>query len=330
MTDNMLPKVSIVIPVYNGSNYLREAIDSALNQTYKNIEVIVVNDGSDDNGSTESIAKSYGDRLRYFSKKNGGVSSALNLGIREMSGDYFSWLSHDDVYTPKKIEKQVTALQQLENENTVCLCATQNINQNSELLKQTVRCPFKPGRIIPWEESLKCLFQKGTFNGCGFLLPKKVFTQCGLFNEKLRFCQDSLMWMNIFLAQYDLIFTSYIGVLGRIHKKQVTLTRRDLYEKDTEYIAREKLCTFAEISRGKQNFLYMYAKRLAIRGQGKCVALYSEYGKKHGILPWNICLKIKMFLIYGRIRPLIKRVYYRFLQIYRQLNPGGSLTTAKK
>jgi len=60
------PKVSIVIPVFNGSNYLKEAIESALAQTYKNLEVLVVNDGSSDGGQTEQIAQSYGGRIRYF------------------------------------------------------------------------------------------------------------------------------------------------------------------------------------------------------------------------------------------------------------------------
>ena len=91
------PLVSIVIPVYNGSNFMREAIDSALAQTYPNIEILVVNDGSTDN--TREIALSYGDKIRYFEKENGGVATALNLAIHEMKGEYFSWLSHDDWYT---------------------------------------------------------------------------------------------------------------------------------------------------------------------------------------------------------------------------------------
>ena len=108
------PKVSIVIPVYNGANFLREAIESALAQTYENIEVIVVNDGSTDSGTTEEIARSYGDRLRYYHKENGGVASALNFGIREMRGEYFSWLSHDDVYYPNKVETQIQYLKKLD------------------------------------------------------------------------------------------------------------------------------------------------------------------------------------------------------------------------
>ena len=94
------PLVSIVIPVYNGASYLREAIDSALAQTYSDVEVIVVNDGSTDGGKTRDIASSFGDRIRYIEKVNGGVATALNLGIREMCGKFFSWLSHDDVYLP--------------------------------------------------------------------------------------------------------------------------------------------------------------------------------------------------------------------------------------
>src|SRR5665647_567426 len=93
------PKVSIVIPVYNGSKYLGEAIDSALAQTYKNLEIIVSNDGSSDNGATERVAKSYGDKIIYLGKKdNGGASTALNAAIKVMTGEYFSWLSHDDMY----------------------------------------------------------------------------------------------------------------------------------------------------------------------------------------------------------------------------------------
>ena len=100
------PKISIVILVYNGANFLSQAIDTALAQTYDNIEIIVVNDGSNDDGATGQVALSYGDKINYFSKPNGGVSSALNYAIEKMQGDYFSWLSHDDLYEPEKKSKR--------------------------------------------------------------------------------------------------------------------------------------------------------------------------------------------------------------------------------
>ena len=109
------PLVSIIIPVYNGDLYLKEAIQSCLNQTYSNIEIIVVNDGSTDGGKSAQIAKEFEGQIRYFEKENGGVSSALNYGISKMRGEWFSWLSHDDLYLPEKIEKQINAVQEYPN-----------------------------------------------------------------------------------------------------------------------------------------------------------------------------------------------------------------------
>src|ERR1700693_5429600 len=95
------------MPVYNGANYMRAAIDSALEQSWPDTEVVVVNDGSCDDAQTERIARSYGERVKYISKPNGGVASALNAGIAAMSGEIFCWLSHDDRHFPEKTSRQV-------------------------------------------------------------------------------------------------------------------------------------------------------------------------------------------------------------------------------
>ena len=134
---NFHPLVSIIIPVYNGSNYLKEAIDSALAQTYDNIEIIVVNDGSNDEGKTEAVALAYGDKIRYFSKPNGGTSTALNVGIRNMRGEYFSWLSHDDQYYKDKIACQIEELSKLENKNTIMMSDLDGIDENYKKIYET-------------------------------------------------------------------------------------------------------------------------------------------------------------------------------------------------
>ena len=77
------PLVSIIIPVFNGADYVAEAIESALLQTYKRVEILVVNDGSDDNSETRNACEPYNDRIRYFEKENGGVSTALNFAIHK-------------------------------------------------------------------------------------------------------------------------------------------------------------------------------------------------------------------------------------------------------
>src|SRR6267142_980278 len=87
--------VSIIIPVFNGAKLIGEAIDSALAQSWPFIEVIVVDDGSDDGGATQGVLARYGDSIRVLAKSNGGVATALNAGIAAMRGNWFSWLSHD-------------------------------------------------------------------------------------------------------------------------------------------------------------------------------------------------------------------------------------------
>ena len=189
------PLVSIVIPVYNGANYVSEAIESALKQTYKNIEVIVVNDGSTDN--TEEIVKSYGNKVRYFYKENGGTSTALNLGIKNMRGEYFSWLSHDDMYYPKKIFYQIEELKKLENKDTIIMSDHDGINENYEKTHKTNYMSHindYPPRI---NSNLHPVIYMQT-HGCTLLISKKCFDKVGLFDEEVLVAQDFEFFYRIF------------------------------------------------------------------------------------------------------------------------------------
>ena len=176
--------VSIIIPVYNGANYLREAVDSALNQTYQNCEVIVVNDGSDDNGKTEEIALSYGSRIRYFRKENGGVATALNAGIREMQGEYFSWLSHDDVFYPRKIEEQVKCVK--ENNVWMTACSYDIFTDSGRRVAVPLLQFYKEGNL---EKNVFSVIQSLIQFG-GVLLHECIFERYGTFREDLRTTQD--------------------------------------------------------------------------------------------------------------------------------------------
>src|SRR6266568_601549 len=102
------PVVSVILPVYNGENYLRFAVESVLNQTFQDFELIIVDDGSVD--ATAAIVREYASRVRYVRQDNTGVAGAFNHGLRVSTGQYISWLSHDDVFHPTKLEKQVSAL----------------------------------------------------------------------------------------------------------------------------------------------------------------------------------------------------------------------------
>ena len=100
------PMVSIVMPVYNGGDYFRLALNSALRQAYDNFEIVVVDDGSQDGGAAERIAARGGARVRYIRQENQGVAGALNRGLQEMRGEFFCWLSHDDLFVPHKTAMQ--------------------------------------------------------------------------------------------------------------------------------------------------------------------------------------------------------------------------------
>jgi len=220
------PKVSIIIPVYNGSNYLREAIDSALAQTYKNIEVIVVNDGSKDGGKVEAIAKSYGDRIRYFYQDNGGVASALNFGIRKMTGDYFSWLSHDDIYYPLKIEVQINFLEK--NKTDVILYSDfEYINSDSKFIRSKLIGNVEPRKFV------YTLITSYPINGCTTLIPKTCFDIVGVFNENLMTTQDYELWFRM-SKKYRFIHINNILIKSRLHHEQGTIALNDIVLKECD------------------------------------------------------------------------------------------------
>jgi glycosyltransferase involved in cell wall biosynthesis len=103
-----MEKVSIIIPAYNKAELTVKTVDSVLNQTYPNVEVIVVDDGSTDN--TKQAMAAYGNRVKYFYKENGGACSARNYGLKNAQGEYIGFLDCDDVYEPAKVEEAVSYL----------------------------------------------------------------------------------------------------------------------------------------------------------------------------------------------------------------------------
>ena len=310
---NYEPLVSIVIPVYNGSNFLQQAIDSALNQTYKNTEIIVVNDGSRDDGATEQIALSYGDKIRYFSKENGGVSTALNMGIANMKGEYFSWLSHDDMYKPEKIEKQIEAINQFDNKDALIYCKTEQINKNSVCIREAKTNKSLKFGFNTYDEALYAMLPAGAFGGCALLVPKKAFDVCGGFHEKLRYSQDSLMWTKIFLNKFDIIYIDNTGVCSRVHAGQLTQRGRDIFYKDSLVVSKEVI-PLIEQDEHRKKLMYLYAKYFAKMNCKEALNACLASSKANKILSLGQRLNIKFTAIYGKIRPFIRRVYYKLFK----------------
>lgn len=228
------PLVSIVIPVYNGANYMREAIDSALAQTYDNLEIIVVNDGSDDGGETERIAKSYGDKIRYYAKENGGCASALNFGIRQMRGTWFSWLSHDDVYFPEKVQSAIDHINQyhLDIERTILKCGSMSIDGDGNAVLSRKLAAGE--RTVTPDRMFARFMQGKALNGCALLIPKAALDAIGEFSTTYIYILDWIYWINLALAGYSFFEYDDVLVKNRKHAGQVSVKKHALLFQETQ------------------------------------------------------------------------------------------------
>jgi glycosyltransferase involved in cell wall biosynthesis len=230
------PQVSIIIPVFNGGNYLSQAIDSALAQTYKNIEIVVVNDGSNDGGETEKIALSYGERIRYFAKLNGGCSSALNRAVQEARGRYISWLSHDDLLAPTKIERQVSFLAQQPDPSSCVVYGDYSVFSGARGVRSSSPACVMPS--VKPENFRYFLTTHNILHGCTLLIPKRAIEHHGMFDEGLKTVLDFDLWFKLAKTE-RFLFLPGVVVHARAHPDQDTNRKRDIHMREAnELLAR--------------------------------------------------------------------------------------------
>lgn len=314
---NKNPLVSIVIPVYKGANFLAEAIDSALAQTYKNIEIVVVNDGSPDDGATENVALSYGDKIHYIYKKNGGVSSALNTGIREMKGEYFSWLSHDDLYEPTKIEKQVTLIQ---NENDIILCSGFLVDENRKPMPHHVKT--LEGRLNNLE-IFDAFIHDYALNGLGFLIPKHIFDEVGIFDESMRYLQDLDMWLRVFMHnKYTIVCQRDLLVITRIHRGQQTNTISGVFDIDRRKLAVKHFDIIKQSSNiSDKNTLYEMYYKLFVKGMNEPgIEEATKVLKNNGYSNFRLKKIAFPYYLKGKMKNVLRTVYNGLLRMKGERN----------
>ena len=184
------PAVSVVIPVYNGENYLRLALESVLRQTFQDLEIIVIDDGSKD--STPDIAQSFGERVRYVRQENAGVAAAVNHGIRLARGRYFAWLSHDDLWAPEKLSAQLEALQRVDGP-AVCYTDIKLIDGEGKVFDEK-ELPL-PNR----NEIVRAILRLEPVLYAAYSLVCEVrcFEQVGPYDLKKRHTQDADMLLRL-------------------------------------------------------------------------------------------------------------------------------------
>ncbi len=203
-----MPLISVVIPVYNGEKTIRETLESLLNQTFKDFEAIVINDGSQD--ATLDVVASFKDsRIKVFSYPNSGPSASRNRGIALASGEYISFLDADDLWTSDKLEAQLQALQAYP-EAALAYSWTDFINESNQFLRR--------GSYINVTGDVykHLLLTDFLENGSNPLVRKKALEEVGEFDESLTHGEDWDMWLRL-AVRYPFVAVPSPQILYRVY-----------------------------------------------------------------------------------------------------------------
>jgi glycosyltransferase involved in cell wall biosynthesis len=183
-------EVSVIIPAYNRGWIIKEAIDSVLAQTFNEYELIVVDDGSEDN--TAEILSNYSNKIQIIRQANHGVSAARNRGIISSSGRFIALLDSDDLWLPEKLNKQVSFFR---NHPNAMICQTQEIwIRNGKRVNSCKHHKKLSGMIF--EPSLNlCLVSPSAV-----MFKRELIDMVGLFDENLPACEDYDLWLRVSLG----------------------------------------------------------------------------------------------------------------------------------
>jgi glycosyltransferase involved in cell wall biosynthesis len=225
----LLPLVTIGAANFNNSRYVIESLESIRNQTYPNIELVIVDDASTDDsaGLIEEWLKTYDKPYRYIRhEKNGGVCKVCNDLVANANGKYFSMIATDDLYLPEKISKLVHVL---ENDLSAAMAYTDPglIDENGKrkfgtYMTTVIKCPFE---YAPSGDILKELQWKNILHGLGMLIRMSVYDEIGGYDEELPF-EDYDMSLRI-AKKYKIEFMDDILCLYRIHSQSYSGKTKD-------------------------------------------------------------------------------------------------------
>jgi len=266
------PLISVIIPLYNKESWVERAIQSVLNQTYKNFELLIVNDGSTD-GSLEKVKKFKDKRIRVFSKKNEGLSITRNFGIKYSKGDYIAFLDADDEWAEKELEYLIKGF----SEETVLVCSDlKEIKSEAEKNNNDRRkLPFKINNKINYhniEDYIKTL-KEGYFilSGSSVLIKKDVIVDNNLyFYKEAEPAEDVNYWIR--LSRFGKFrFCDYLGAFYyRVDENSIMNKKEDLPKLVPPFLLNVDFSQFKpeEIENLKKFIIKEYYKK-AYQNRGK-------------------------------------------------------------
>lgn len=225
-----MPKISVIIPTYNCAKYLAKAIDSVINQTYQNFEIIVIDDGSTDNTKViiEEYARKYPDRIRFFIQNNRGPAGARNTGIRASHGEYIAFLDSDDTWLPKKLAESIRFLQD-NNFDWICTSMTRIKDGEAESIK---RIPHDSWVFSAQDREIHQL-RHGLFFFSDLYLKtptvfakRECFEKAGIFDESFLIGEDWDLWLRFEEAGLKGGYLDKPLTVYKSHNKSITKNAR--------------------------------------------------------------------------------------------------------
>ncbi|MCS6874696.1 MAG: glycosyltransferase family 2 protein [Pyrinomonadaceae bacterium] len=261
------PEVSIVIPVYNSADFIAGTLDSVLRQTFKNYEIIVVNDGSTDTEKLERVLEPYMDKIIYIKQKNRGAASARNTAIKNSKSGYIAFLDSDDIWFPEYLEWQMKFIKERNYDLVYCDAMLFGNLKNKKFRTYMQECPSE-GEVTT--ESL--LSGRVNLITSGTLAKKNVLVKAGLFDENLTsaFPEDFDLWFRLLkqgakigyqkkvLLKYRMRETGLTG--SELQKAKRSLKSFEMIASKYELSSEEKRILIEQISRAKNEVTIQRAK----------------------------------------------------------------------
>ena len=267
-------RVSVVIPSYNYGRFIADAVKSALAQTYTNLEVIVVDDGSRDD-TRERLAP-FGTAIRYFHQENKGLSAARNAGIRIATGEWIALLDADDVWHASKLEAQLTAVSALDNLGLIGSLPTETL---------PITLPPDPPFV---ELSVRDFLISIRTGPSGTIIRRQCFDRVGLFDETLASIEDRDMWLRV-ATQFRCVQVQSPCWWYRPHEGQMSRRASRMLENYKKVLSKF-FAEHAEYSRFRRlawSYLYLDAA-WSFLDEGDYRAARSLMWKSVRLRPWSL------------------------------------------
>ena len=310
-----MPKVSVIVPVYNVEKYLSKCLDSLVNQTLKDIEIIVVNDGTKDNSQSiiDKYTKKYSKKIKSYIKENGGLSSARNYGLKYAKGEYISFIDSDDYVDLQMFEKMYN--EAINNKFDIVVCDTINVYEDKEVYIKSnlgyndndinnyiISPPMACCRIYS-----RKLFEKNKFKEGIFYEDLELTPSFALYTNKIGFLEEGLYF---YLQRTGSImkqkkFNNRLLDIFDVLEKNYNLLYKD-YSKEVEYMYITHLlrtATLRFLDYDKKEYLYKINKIMKEKFPNWNKNIYYKKSSKK--------LKLICFLAYHKkykILKLIKKI----------------------